>query len=186
MNQVIAVSGKKGTGKDEFYKIASKYIKEKYDLEYENKKFADRLKQICSFLTGIPLDHWYDRKYYDDVVPLWDITIRQFMQQLGTEAIRDKLNVNSWVYSLFSELDNDSRWLITDLRFQNEAKFLYDRNFIKIRVNRPGVHGDDKHRSEIDLDNYNHFDFVIQNDGTLEEYEQKIHKIIDMIYVEEL
>lgn len=186
MNNIIAVSGKKRSGKDTFCRIASEYIKEKYNLDYENKKFADKLKQICSLMTGIPLEHWYDGNHYDDIIPLWNITIRQFMQKLGTECARNVLHPDSWIFALFAEYKKDDRWIITDLRFQNEALFLNNKGSIKIRVNRPGLKSDDTHQSEIDLDNYKNFDFIVSNDSTIEEFENKVKKIIDIIYLEEM
>lgn len=76
-------------------------------------------------------------------------------------------------------------WIITDVRFPNEAKVIKDRGGILIRIDRDyvlrGGLEDPKlqHESETALDNYQNFDYIIQNDGTIEELIEKIKKIVD-------
>lgn len=59
-------------------------------------------------------------------------------------------------------------------------------NVIKIKVVRPNAktnltEAQKRHESEIDLDNYNNYDYIITNDGTLEELKEKVQKIIEVI-----
>ena len=81
-------------------------------------------------------------------------------------------------------------WIITDMRFPNELKAVKDRNGITIRVNRPDVLTNSitgksfpikvhrkEHESETSLDSAI-FDYVIQNDGTLEDLIQKVREIL--------
>lgn len=84
-------------------------------------------------------------------------------------------------------------WIITDTRFPNEAKAIKDRNGIVIRVNRKSfkwIDADDyenftgkkveripEHPSETALDDYQ-FDYVIDNNGTIEELIEKVRKIL--------
>ena len=76
----------------------------------------------------------------------------------------------------------ESNWIITDVRFPNEAQAIKDRGGIVIRVNRLDV---DKfttnfpqtlHPSETALDDYK-FDHVIDNNGSLEELIGKIKQL---------
>ena len=79
-------------------------------------------------------------------------------------------------------------WIITDVRFPNEAKAIKDRGGIVIRVNRTYYTEDKKyiigydpfetHPSETALDDYE-FDYVIENDGSLDELITKIKLIKD-------
>ena len=89
-------------------------------------------------------------------------------------------------------ITNDfSHWIITDVRFSNEAEAIKQRGGIVIRVNRPckecggmGYHKMDcnvgrcEHESEYALDNYEGFNHVIENDGTIEDLLEKIKTII--------
>lgn len=165
-----------------------------------------------------------------DIV-LYKTTYREFLQVLGTEAMRDGLHTNVWVNGLFADykaipnktLDESFKeqfltgrssihykypnWLITDMRFPNEILAVQSKGGITIRVNRDsdvkvshsGKEGDftiekfdknnpkhvalkageDKtlHPSETALDNAN-FDYVIENDGTLDELVEKVRAIL--------
>ena len=77
-------------------------------------------------------------------------------------------------------------WIITDVRFPNEAKAIKDRGGVVIRVNRPLERlGNSKlpklrhtsitqHPSETALDDYDDFDYVIENDGTVQDLIDKV------------
>lgn len=79
-------------------------------------------------------------------------------------------------------------WCITDVRFPNEAKAIKDRGGLLIRVNRLNStpqdghifvpNKDRTHPSETSLDNYEEFDYVIKNEGTIEELIEKVREIL--------
>jgi len=108
------------------------------------------------------------------------MTVRQFLQELGTDACRNKLHPNTWVNALmadykpsvvgFTSLGEDSysepNWIITDTRFPNEAQAIKNAGGIVIRVDRPGVTAINAHPSETSLDNWN-FDHKIMNGSDL-------------------
>jgi hypothetical protein len=93
---------------------------------------------------------------------------------------------------VFTKEIEQSNWIITDARFPNEADAVKDRGGIMIRVNRPcpecGVLEGHKmkphkippstHPSETGLDDYQNFDYVIENDGTIEELIEKVKEIL--------
>lgn len=81
-------------------------------------------------------------------------TVRQLLQIIGTDLLRDMLHPNVHINALFSDYkDKDYKgigngeyhdpnypnWIITDMRFPNEMKAVQDRNGITIRVNRPFI-----------------------------------------------
>lgn len=77
-------------------------------------------------------------------------------------------------------------WIITDTRFPNEADAVKSRDGINIRLNRPnpkGIINDfensdiNLHPSETALDNYT-FDYVIENNGTIEDLIIKVKEIL--------
>ena len=89
-------------------------------------------------------------------------TYRELLQYLGTDLLRNQLHENCWINALFSNYkivgmtegwyptynNPDNRncdipaepiypnWIITDVRFPNEANVVKDRGGIVIRVNR--------------------------------------------------
>jgi len=78
------------------------------------------------------------------------LTPRKLLQLLGTECGRQIIHPNIWVNALFADykgIDNPlekghpeewgkPNWIITDVRFPNEAKAIKQRGGIVIRVNR--------------------------------------------------
>lgn len=139
------------------------------------------------------------------------LTYRELLTTLGTDLLRTQLHENCWINSLFSRyVSQDTRckspdvcqcslpnWIITDVRFPNEAEAIKDRNGVIIRVERDLVVGGEdygftsvsvnqaekdgiikpQHESETALDNYP-FDYVIQNNGSIEELIVKIKEIL--------
>lgn len=96
-----------------------------YSESWQIKKFAGKLKQIASLMTGIPVEKFEDqdfKKTYlgeewsysvaldrDTVLQehkYWEekqMTVREFLQKLGTDAVRDNLHTNAWVNALFAD-----------------------------------------------------------------------------------
>ena len=202
------------------------------DQPWEIKKFAGKLKQIATLLTGIPIKKFEDQafkktylgkewsyskpllrgdmlqqyKHWEDV----DMTVREFLQLLGTEAIREGLHTNAWVNALFADYKEKQddlgpsghttyptysypNWIITDTRFPNEAKVIKDRGGIIVRVERGfddlkiGPHElriqrdpSTLHSSETALDDWK-FDYVIDNSGSLEDLEEKVKELLNNI-----
>lgn len=152
--------------------------------DWEIKKFAGKLKQIVSIFTGIPVEDLEKQEVKDSNLPeCWDrtfnseydlidnklfdesigdfqekYTVRQLLQEIGTETMRNVIHPNIWVNALFADYKfegckNDgescdtpngncdsnkcySNWCITDMRFPNELQAIKDRGGISIRVNR--------------------------------------------------
>ncbi len=141
---------------------------------WQIKKFAGKLKEIASLMTGIPIEKFEDQEFKKtNMSEEWNnhgmpMTVRQFLQKLGTDAIRDGLHSNAWVNSLLSDYQPFlSRWIITDTRFPNEGKSIKERGGIIIKVNRPSLTSTDRHISETALDDWE-FDEVIENDNGLD------------------
>lgn len=123
------------------------------------------------------------------------MTVRELLQIMGTECGRQIIHDQIWVNSLFADYkpifnpwnrinaERYPRWIITDCRFPNEAKAVKDRNGVLIRINRPsaGSETSKKHESETALDDYGKWDFIINNDGSLEQLEDKVKNILPNI-----
>jgi hypothetical protein len=179
---IIGVNGKIGSGKDTIGKIIQCLMNHpkitNKDLiwmmennvvaEYskcEIKKFAGKLKQIGSILSGVPVEMFEDQEFKKlDMSPEWGMTYREFLQRLGTEAMRDNLHENVWINALFadykpkvtyqmeildlgaSDLQREKigkpvnseypNWIITDMRFPNEMEAVKEKAGITIRVVR--------------------------------------------------
>lgn len=105
-------------------------------------------------------------------------TPRLLLQLLGTECGRGILHPNIWVNSLFSHYNPyKSNWIVTDVRFPNEADKVLELGGTLIRIERPGKDSGSTHESETALDNYTKFTHTIINDGSVKDLSDKIHAI---------
>lgn len=187
-NMIIALSGYARSGKDTVAEIITRH-----NPIWKVKKFSGKLKEIASILTGIPPSMFEDQKFKEQVLHGWErkrwegrlksngevhadyytqeTTVRDFLQRLGTDAIRDGLHENAWVNALFSEYYNTDNWIITDCRFPNEYEAIKNWGGVVVRVVRPDVTPVNAHVSETALDSHV-FDYTIVNQGTLEDLEE--------------
>ena len=199
---IIGISGRMGSGKNTVGDIIEKICLTNEGPLFEQKAFAGKLKQIGSILSGVPVEYFEDQDFKKLPMGIeWEMTYREFLQKLGTEAMRDGLHKEVWVNALFADykyyekynhaytkdgVDYGNRtlhypdWVITDMRFPNEIAAVELREGITIRVNRDnGTREIDTnpHPSETALDDAK-FDYVIENDGTLDELVEKVRAIL--------
>ena len=106
--------------------------------------------------------------------------IRHYLQELGAGA-RDIIDPNLWIDCLLGDIDyfrsTGMDCAVTDVRYPNEAKMILARGGELIRIDRPGVTRLD-HPSECALDDWTDWDHVIENDGTLGEFEDKVRALL--------
>ena len=168
---IIGISGKIGSGKDTLADLIIKHS------GFEKKSFANKLKKTGAFLTGTEEELWFTQEGKNVMLPEWDMNIGEFQQKLGTDAVRDGLHNDAWAIALFSDLKPSSKWVITDLRFKNEAGIVkkHDGTLIRIEGDPAKTRANSKrnlnHRSETDLDDYIGWDGLYNNVGTLENLE---------------
>ena len=110
-------------------------------------------------------------------------TIRDIMQVLGTDLLRQGFNNNIHVAATLGSIKENEKVIITDMRFPNELEAVKKHNCITIRINRGLVERTGKmiqepeHISETALDSYTEFDYVIENDSTIEDLIEKVKNI---------
>jgi hypothetical protein len=224
---IIGVNGKIGSGKDTVGSIiqyltandvGSDCIKRirgglpiygYHNSKWEVKKFAGKLKQIASLLTGVPVEMFEDQEfkktdlpnewvYVKPGYPARNMTVREFLQRLGTDAMRDNLHENVWVNALFADYVprlqfeksfhgmkgavpvEEPNWIITDMRFPNEMEAVKEKKGITIRVVRPKIETEEfkpLHPSETALDDAK-FNYEIVNDGSIDDLIEKVKEIL--------
>jgi hypothetical protein len=179
------------------------------------KKFSGALKKVASILTGISVDKFEDQEFkdshlgpewytpidtpldvvFDDVKFMKMMSVRELLQKLGTDAIRNGLHPNAWVNaamanykpSIYGYDGNGSpvaelpHWIFTDCRFPNEAQAIKDKGGVIIRIDRPGVGPVNDHPSETALDNWD-FDYKIANVSDLESLKHTVQLLMNKIW----
>jgi hypothetical protein len=200
---IIGISGYIGSGKDTIANIIRDH-----DPRWEVVKFADKLKEVASIILGVPRSNFEDRDYklseLHDEWNVWDkrptsgghdvepfysndpvmrrMTVREFLQKLGTDAIRNGLHEDTWVNATMAGYDSKRtppNWIITDVRFPNEFNAIKKRGGTMVRVFRHGMTS--SHISETALDTYEH-DIYINNKGSIDDLVDKVRlSIIESI-----
>lgn len=167
---LIGISGVICSGKDTVAAI----INDITDQRYTVKRFAGKLKVFTSMLTGIPVENLDDQSVKNSTLgPEWsNMTVREVLQRLGTDAVRDNLHKDAWVNALFSDHNSRCRWIIPDTRFPNEFAAIRNRGGIIVRVERH-TEKRDLHPSETSLDGFD-FDYTIQNNKGITELTDKV------------
>lgn len=135
---IIGISGKIGSGKDTVAKIITELEPDKY---WSIRKFAGKLKDVATLLTGIPQSKFEDQEFKKTFLgPEWGtwktnngqapkegdagiakmMTVREFLQKLGTEAMRNGLHDNTWVNALMREYEPVYKGKAHDLKDWSE------------------------------------------------------------------
>ena len=102
--------------------------------------------------------------------------VRSILQRLGVGA-REVFGENFWIDQCLGHLPDGANLVVPDVRFWNEAEAIKERGGILIKITRPGHHGDG-HVSETELVDFDGWDHVIDNTGTVAELEQTVVRIV--------
>jgi len=172
--KIYVISGKARHGKDTTA-LAIKEIYEKENKKVINLAYGNYIKEYAKNIS--------DWDGSDETKP------RTLLQQLGTEIIRNKIDDKFFVKRLCNDIRVYSYFFdvitISDARFVDEIeepKKLFN-DVITIKVIRDGFESnltkeELKHKTETALDDYNDYDFVIHNDGTILELNEKVALLV--------
>ena len=170
---LLGISGKIGSGKD----VIGEYLKDNYD--FKIVKFATLIKEISAKLTNTPYDLHFSQEGKSMYLTDWGMTVREFQQRLGTDAMREGLHKDCWVIATLSRYVKGNKWVVTDVRFKNEVESILNREGKIIRVERlNNPYAQSNHISETELDSYN-FKEVVQNSGSLSDLYKKIDTLLE-------
>lgn len=173
--QIILIAGKARSGKST---IANFMIDE---LRRQGKKPCEL--QIGQYIK------YYAMKYFG-----WDgkeeTKPRSLLQELGTEVIRNKIDPDFHIDRLIQDIEVLSyfydTFIVSDVRMPVEiekSKKKFD-NVVTLKMVRESDElnsKEQKHVTETALDSYDGFDYIINNDKTLEDLEIKAKDILERI-----
>lgn len=174
---------------DLFAKTLKDWCKEDFKgLVYILESFAEQIKAKIALFTDTrehmlnpniiqELENNIDRikikdyNWYEDKTPI----TRTLLQAYGTDIFRKRVDDNWWVQQMKKRvLTTDSDVIIiTDARFPNEITDMIDNNYeiITIRIKRTinTTEQMNLHPSETSLDNWKEWNYIIENNGSLED-----------------
>lgn len=174
---LIGLTGAAGAGKD----TVAAHLYRRHG--YMKLALADPLYAMISAMTGLTVEQLADRAVKEKQIAWVGASPRQLLQTIGTEWGRGTLGDDIWIKNLFRRIDAYSsamrNWndrlgfVVTDVRFENEAEAIRSRGGIIVEVVRPtplaGVaEASRRHSSEAGIPD-DLVDAVIVNDGTLDD-----------------
>ena len=186
--KIVGFLGKKGHGKDT---CADHLVKN----GYKKYAFATILKDFLSLVFGLTHDQLYGnlREVVDNK---WGVSPRELLQYFGTTVFRQDIsrilpNIgdNFWVECLRNKIlsiveenkknNIDTLITISDVRFQNEVDMIHSIGGIVVKIHRDNVNTNDQHISETAIDTFQNYDFIINNNSTIDFMTQAIDNIIE-------
>lgn len=158
--KLFIISGKAQSGKTETSKIIEQFYKEKKCITIS---FAYYLKDYVKRITKWDGD--------ENTKP------RELLQRLGIELIKNKINDRLLINRVLDDIEVFSYFydiiIISDARLIDEIEGIKDKykDSISIRIIRNSENNltqeEKMHITETGLDNYNNFDYIINNDENL-------------------
>ena len=175
--RIFIISGKANSGKDTTCELINNYVKLK-ELNSVNLQFSSYIKMYAKVISGWNGD--------EDTKP------RALLQELGTEIIRNKIDNKFFIKRIIDDIKVYSYYCdvitISDARMPEEIDDIYNYfdNVYRINIRRDNYNNnlldnEKKHLTETALDGYNNYDYIINNDSSMEALYEKVKKIIDEV-----
>ena len=177
---LIGLTGRARYGKS----TAAEHLVDTYLLEHY--AFADPLRDgLMAIFNLDPTDFEGDRK--EQPLAWLDRSPRQLMQSMGTEWGRNQVHPELWLLLAeqnlgFLEQTNTaaSGFVISDLRFENEAAFVREKGGLVIHLLRESAPDVNPHISETGIAIHDN-DFVVHNDETIEQMTGQLDEIFNAL-----
>jgi hypothetical protein len=168
--EVLGIAGYARSGKDS---VAQELNKQ----GYVSMSFAGPIKKAISILDP----KMEDGKSYKDIVAEHGLEsakdkypeVRRLLQIFGTEVGRTMFGEDFWVDHALNSIPDGLKVVFTDVRYPNEANAIKDFGGEVWWISREGIGPLNDHASENSLTDYT-FEFYIDNNGTLEELQDKV------------
>lgn len=180
--QLWIISGKKRSGKDTVANIIKSYYEYEMGVDVLSIAFADRLKIMTvkilnkfNYRATMKMC-WSNRK---DNIYFGGRSLRQWLQFIGTDIIRENLGDDVWCRCVDKEILEIAPdvCIISDARFENEVKYFKENknyNCHSIKIIRDH-NANDTHISET---NDIVCDSVIKNNRSLATLKRRVLRII--------
>jgi len=165
---VIALSGKKRSGKDTFHEFVVEHEREVPVFKFS---FADAVKRYA------------EEYFYIDLKNDEKERIRFVLQGIG-QMMREEVDKDYWVKRVAESIEQTRKehenfiGIITDVRYKNEAEWALKNCTALIRIVNPSSPTNDTHQSEIDLDDFSFSNFLYNN-SSLENYRKAVIEWIE-------
>ena len=178
---LIGLTGKKGSGKD----TIANYLVSKYG--FIKLSFGEAVKDIVHIITGWDREliegSTDESRIFRETVKhkIYNKTCRELMQIIGTDLFRNHFDENIWTNIIINKINIYNSYVISDVRFDNEAIAIKNQGGILIKITRSTSSSNlDLHISESGITTP--IDFEILNDGISNNYMNQIDNFINSYY----
>jgi dephospho-CoA kinase len=174
---IIGLSGYARSGKDTIAEILI------MNYGFKRLAFADNIRKAIIKLDPILSN---GQRISGSVREIgWEPTkanteVRRLLQVFGTEVGREMFGEDFWVKQVFKQIKEEEiykNFVITDVRFPNEANFIKANGGEVWRINRNDNKPINAHASESAMDEYK-FDRVISNESSIQDLEKEIFSVM--------
>jgi hypothetical protein len=170
---LIGLTGYAGTGKDTVRAMLE-------DEGFSGFAFADPIRHMLRELltsSGIDDGYMFDRNLKEVAIPELGVSYRAMAQTLGTEWGRAQAP-DFWLRIAKAYLDEQvelggTHFVVSDVRFANEAQWVRDHGGVIWRVERPEAVPVRAHVSECEMYHFT-ADVTLHNAGSLQDLQRTV------------
>jgi hypothetical protein len=188
---VIGITGFKRSGKD----TVGDYLCTQHG--FTKLSYASALKIACQAIFSFTDEQLHGDEEKEKIDEYWKHSPRDILQKVGTELFREKLpevcehiNNDIWIRSVERQIktlhnldpSRYNKFVITDVRYENEAEFVKKMNGKVLRINRFDFEMTEEnlsklHKSESTIMKLD-VDEDIENKSTLHELYSKVDALL--------
>lgn len=177
--KLIGLTGSIGSGKST---VASYLVKK----GYVEETFSSPLKKIAVDFGFEENEVYGTQEDKMRINKTWGVSGREFLQKFGTEVCRNTLPEfipsmeDVWIKLMESKIKSKIKnTVVSDVRFRNEYELIKKHGGVIIHISRDAcLQSVSSHASEKEVLPH---DYVINNNGTLEELYDAIHQVFSAI-----
>lgn len=152
---IIGIAGKKRSGKDTLCDLLEKHH------PFQRTAYAQALWDILLVTDPLIPDgergvhyrlSWLNDKFGYEYCKSNFVEVRRLMQRLGTDGVRKHIGQTTWLDIVERKIlaSPEISFLISDVRFANEARSIKSMGGIVVKLERDGTGGDDHISETID------------------------------------
>lgn len=171
--RIVGLVGPRGSGKD----TVATMLKSLFPA-LQVFAFADPVRAVCTELFLLQPDQLRDRVLKETKDPRWDLSPRQMMQRVGTDLVRQHLDVDQWLRLMQVRLEaaraaGCAIAVLSDVRFANEAALCSSL----IRIDRCSTGSARDHVSETEQMGIE-CDITINNRGSMQQLRAQVERLL--------
>ncbi len=114
---------------------------------------------------------------------------RILLQTYGTDIFQNRVDPDFWSKKAYEEISSlkSEYVIVTDIRWPSNLEIIGQiPNCVSIRIDRNTITNGKEHESETALNEWTSWDYVVQNDSTIEELEKSAAVILNDLIIKDI